>query len=179
LTLDPMGEVFYVRMANTAVSGEFEGTIQAKTSMVSAYADVEGVVNEKAVLMGDVNCDGSVTIADVTELIDYLLSGSVVGAFDEVAADLNQDGSITISDVTQMIDVLLSGGQASMTARAWNAVPATGGIQVENPTDEALEVYNLDGDCVMIITTGDVKVDLPAGTYIVSGDSTSRKVVVK
>ncbi len=179
LTLDPMGEVFYVRMANTAVSGEFEGTIQAKTSMVSAYADVEGIVNEKAVLMGDVNCDGSVTIADVTELIDYLLSGSVVGAFDEVAADLNQDGSITISDVTQMIDVLLSGGQASMTARAWNAVPATGGIQVENPTDEALEVYNLDGDCVMIITTGDVKVDLPAGTYIVSGDSTSRKVVVK
>ena len=58
-------------------------------------------------LIGDVNDDGNVTIKDVTDLIDYLLSGS--GDINMQAADCSQDGNITIKDVTDLIDYLLSG----------------------------------------------------------------------
>ena len=54
--------------------------------------------------LGDVNHDGSVTIKDVTALIDYLLgSGDVC----MICADVNADGEVTIKDVTDLIDMLL------------------------------------------------------------------------
>ena len=59
-----------------------------------------------AVLKGDVDGDGSVGIADVTILIDYLLAG---GTINEAAADMDDSGTISISDVTALIDQLLSG----------------------------------------------------------------------
>ena len=58
-------------------------------------------------ILGDVNNDGHVTIADVTMLIDYLLNGS--GEINTQAADVNMDGGISIADVTALIDMLLSG----------------------------------------------------------------------
>jgi hypothetical protein len=51
---------------------------------------------------------GNVNIADVTSLIDYLLSGNGDG-LDLVAADCNKDGDIRIDDVTSLIDFLLGG----------------------------------------------------------------------
>ena len=55
---------------------------------------------------GDVNHDGNITIADVTTLIDYLLSNdSAIPA----EADVNDDGSASIADVTSLIDYLLNG----------------------------------------------------------------------
>jgi hypothetical protein len=59
-------------------------------------------------LLGDVNKDGSVTIGDVTALIDYLLSGDDTG-LDLDAADCNNSTDISISDVTTLIDYLLTG----------------------------------------------------------------------
>ena len=56
---------------------------------------------------GDVNMDGVLTIADVTDLIDILL-GSVLTVYDMGAADVDRDGHITIADVTELIDILLS-----------------------------------------------------------------------
>ena len=56
--------------------------------------------------MGDVNHDGSVNIADVTTLIDYLLSDASAAPAE---ADVNEDGSINIADVTALIDLLLAG----------------------------------------------------------------------
>ena len=56
---------------------------------------------------GDVNMDGKITIADVTDLIDILL-GSVLTSYDMNAADVDRDGKITIADVTALIDILLS-----------------------------------------------------------------------
>ena len=57
---------------------------------------------------GDVNGDGVVSIKDVTDLIDYLLSGSA-SSFNAYNADVSGDGNITIKDVTSLIDILLSG----------------------------------------------------------------------
>ena len=178
LTLDPSGEVFYVRLANTSAVGNFYGSIAATTGRVSAYADVQGTVNAKPTMIGDVNKDGSVNIADVTALIDYLLSGDG-SSIDLEAANVTQDGDINIADVTALIDRLLS-SPSSLKASSWDAYPAVGGIAIENYTGESLEVYDLDANCCAVIRSqGESRVDLPAGIYIVAGEQTSRKVVVK
>lgn len=57
---------------------------------------------------GDVNRDGFVNIGDVTNLIDYLLSGDDT-QISMISADTNRDGNVSIGDVTALIDYLLSG----------------------------------------------------------------------
>lgn len=61
----------------------------------------------EAVIPGDVNCDGQISIADATMLIDYLLSGDESN-LNLDAADFTGDGEVTIKDVTSIIDNLLS-----------------------------------------------------------------------
>lgn len=61
------------------------------------------------VATGDVDGDGKVSIADVTDLIDILLTGAI-SAMDYPAADVDTDGKITIADVTTLIDMLLTKG---------------------------------------------------------------------
>ena len=176
LTLDPSGEVFYVRLADTGTVGDFTGPLMAATSSVNAYANVQGTVNAKATLLGDVNMDEKISIADVTALINYLLSGSADG-IDLVAADVNTDDKISIADVTELINMLLSGTAA---IKGWEAYPDEGGIRVENNSGEMLEVYSFDGDCCAVVTApGLCTLNLPAGIYVVTSDSKSRKVVVK
>ena len=64
------------------------------------FTNIIGVDDEP----GDVDGDGSVTIADVTVLIDLLLGGDNIN--NEVA-DVNGDGVVNINDVTDLIDMLL------------------------------------------------------------------------
>ena len=75
----------------------------------SDWSNIEMVTladNGHAFDLGDVNHDGSVTIADVTSLIDYLLGGNDSAC--PVCADLNGDEQVSIGDVTSLIDMLLS-----------------------------------------------------------------------
>ena len=65
-------------------------------------------LGEGGVLRGDVDKSSSVNIADVTALIDYLLSGDNDGV-NVANADCNQDEDVNIADVTALIDYLLSG----------------------------------------------------------------------
>lgn len=178
LTLDPTGEVFYIRMADTGTAGEYYGTLTASTSLVNAYADVEGTVNAKQTLVGDVNMDGIVNVTDVTLLISYAM-GNDVSPFDDVAADINNDGNINVTDVTLLINIALS--STRNCERQWDAVPVDGGILVESLAGEVIEVYDMDGNsnAVIVGTGDDVLVELPAGIYVVATDDTSRKVVVK
>ena len=177
ITLDASGETFYVRLANTNTAGDYYGSLSATTSLASAYADLQGTVNEKTVQYGDVNMDGTVSISDVTTLIDYLLGGQV-NPFDADAADVNHDSTISIADVTELIDKLLNPTR-TLLANNWYAVPVANGIAISNPSGEMIEIYNLDGDCLTSTNAGQSEIVLPAGIYMVSGDTTSRKVVVK
>lgn len=61
---------------------------------------------EPEFVLGDVNDDGFVNIADVTGLIDYLLNNDA-SLINMNAADVSADGMINISDVTDLIDMLL------------------------------------------------------------------------
>ena len=59
------------------------------------------------ILLGDVNCDGTTDIEDVTALIAFVLTGDATG-IDRDAADCNQDGSWDIVDVTAIISLVLN-----------------------------------------------------------------------
>ena len=59
-------------------------------------------------IRGDVNGDGNVNIADVTALINYLLSRDA-SAVNLDAADCDQSSQVSIDDVTALINYLLSG----------------------------------------------------------------------
>jgi len=59
------------------------------------------------VIPGDVNDDGSVDIADVSTLIDFIL-GATPSPFNTIAADLDSNNDIDVSDLTILIDLLLS-----------------------------------------------------------------------
>ena len=57
---------------------------------------------------GDVNCDDEVNIADVTELVNILLSGEVDPEVFPLA-DVNDDNEVNIADVSALINLLLTG----------------------------------------------------------------------
>ena len=59
-------------------------------------------------LRGDVDGDENVGIADVTALIDYILTGNDAGV-DLVAGDVDGDENVGIADVTALIDYILVG----------------------------------------------------------------------
>ena len=59
-------------------------------------------------LVGDVNGDGEVNIADVTRIIDVILGGEADAAL-LARADVNGDSEVNIGDVTKTIDLILEG----------------------------------------------------------------------
>ena len=85
--------------------GEYKLTVNLESNPINLVIEKVGGVY----IRGDVNMDKSVNIADVTALIDYLLSGSTEGVSLN-NADCNLDEGVNIADVTALIDFLLSGG---------------------------------------------------------------------
>ena len=59
-------------------------------------------------LLGDVDGDGTVSIVDVSTLIDYLLSGDPTG-INLANADCDLTDYVDIGDVSTLIDYLLNG----------------------------------------------------------------------
>ena len=62
-------------------------------------------------LRGDVDLSEEVTIADVSALIDYLLTGDATGiSLQNADCDLSGNGTpdVTIADVSALIDYLLN-----------------------------------------------------------------------
>ncbi|MBR5725506.1 MAG: chitobiase/beta-hexosaminidase C-terminal domain-containing protein [Muribaculaceae bacterium] len=85
----------------------FEVTTQTNKYQVSdVTADYLPYLDDD-VTPGDVNCDGFITISDVTSLINYLLTDDATG-IDLEAADMNTDSLINITDVTALINYLLT-----------------------------------------------------------------------
>ena len=81
----------------------------------TAKANEAFLVSEKPnpillMLKGDVNRDGSITIADVTALVNIILGKATEGDthnYDFEAAHVNADEDITIADVTALVNIIL------------------------------------------------------------------------
>ena len=69
------------------------------------YSTNFNVGNVSSVLIGDVNQDDEVTLADATEIIlDYVGTKEITNADAKVAADCNDDEDITLGDATCIIN---------------------------------------------------------------------------
>ena len=100
--------------------------------------------NGNDVIIGDIDNDGRVDIADVTLLIDAILSGET-----ELNYDVDQDGVVDIADVIRIIDIILENKTQTEAPvinvtvdKEYVTVEATGkgdlalyrdGVEVENP----------------------------------------------
>lgn len=60
-------------------------------------------------ILGDVNIDGTVSIADVTALVNIILGKDTeqATAHQRQAADVNADGTVSIADVTALVNLIL------------------------------------------------------------------------
>ena len=77
-------------------------------TLIVDKANMSLVIKAVKGIRGDVDQNGNVNIADVTTLIDYLLSNDATN-INLVAADCDLDTVVNIADVTVLIDYLLSG----------------------------------------------------------------------
>ena len=57
-------------------------------------------------LLGDVNNDGQVNIADINLVVNIILGGNA-DAETKLRADVNSDGEVTIADITNLISLIL------------------------------------------------------------------------
>ena len=76
------------------------GDSQSKWSNQIHVTTLEGT----APITGDVNCDGSVTTADVTAIYNYLLNGDTTYV---ATSDVDGDGFITTTDITVIYNIML------------------------------------------------------------------------
>ncbi|MBQ9285147.1 MAG: S8 family serine peptidase [Bacteroidaceae bacterium] len=104
--------------ANSATSGTFVLTATdldaAKVYKVEAatyrsyICEIAFQTPLKKKLIGDVNRDGTITIADVTAIVNIILGKETAeDNYDHEAADVNRDASITIADVTALVNIIL------------------------------------------------------------------------
>ena len=81
--------------------------ILSKSLLIAVTLTLLTALSAQAMVVGDIDGDGRVSVADVTTLIDVLLSGT----YDNVPAaqaDVDGDGAVSITDVTTLIDMLLN-----------------------------------------------------------------------
>ncbi|MBO7140604.1 MAG: CotH kinase family protein [Prevotella sp.] len=72
----------------------------SKPNNTSSYATIPSV----AILIGDVNCDGVVDVADVSAVISFM-AGDDTGV-EEVRADVNGDGAVDVADISAIISIM-------------------------------------------------------------------------
>lgn len=82
-------------------------------SMWGLFANIVSKQDVEPAIVGDVDNDGSVTIGDVTAMIDLLLSEETPNNL--AAVDMNGDNDFAINDLTTLIDQLLDDTAGSIT----------------------------------------------------------------
>ena len=100
-----------LREAGFDVEPFFQWRIGIRTNYIvgdeATYSDIVywEICDKPVTLLGDVDDDGMVGIADVTTLIDYILGGTA--KINKFNADVISDESLNIGDVTSIIDMIL------------------------------------------------------------------------
>ena len=103
---DAASNTFCRVVATTSGSGKIgTGTLVLTLVPVAGAA----VVIEKPYILGDVNGDGSITMADANMVVNYFLATdpSSIANFNVAAADVNGDNAITMADANQIVNIFL------------------------------------------------------------------------
>ena len=77
--------------------------------MSNGKAIINVVFDKK--LLGDVNGDGYITMADANMVVNYFLATDKPEGFDTTAADVNEDGYVTMADANQIVNMFLGANQ--------------------------------------------------------------------
>ena len=87
----------------------------------------------KAATNGDVNNDGTVTIADVTALVNIILGNAqdTTPEGEDNIADINHDGNVTIADVTALVNIILGKGNDDPDTPGISDEPIEPGIIID------------------------------------------------
>ena len=110
-----------IKLEDDMENGEFTGLVNAEVTAQplpaglsyreavvrfefdGAYLDYKFMQGEKPIgLVGDVNGDGAVNIADINEVIDMILAGKF-----DAKGDINGDGAVNIGDINALIAIIL------------------------------------------------------------------------
>ena len=88
-------------------------SIQFVSPLFGCYDSKQGVLPvlyEEKTLVGDVNSDNAVTIADVTALVNILLSkdSQTPYLYDHEAANVDGVGDVTADDLTELVQLLMN-----------------------------------------------------------------------
>ena len=100
-------EETYVYIYGSTTASLAKGLRNVKT--VTDALKIYSIEVQKDVKLGDVNKDNSITIADVTALVNIILGkdSEEPYQYDQRAADVNKDNTITIADVTALVNIIL------------------------------------------------------------------------
>jgi len=105
-TIAASGNGYQSNWLNAEVNGNVVTIYQySPGNNITVYQLSKESVNPS--MRGDVDMDGTVGIADVTALIDYILTGDETDK-DLIAANCDGDDTIGIADVTAIIDFILN-----------------------------------------------------------------------
>jgi len=79
----------------------------SSSSTTGSLPQIYRKVVESNTLVGDVNLDGEVSIADVTALVNIILGKTSSENYDPDVADVNGDSDISIADITALVNIIL------------------------------------------------------------------------
>ena len=82
-------------------------SVQAANWLRQRATYIYETLKQEQVIPGDMDDDGSLSIADLTLLIDYLLTEDA-SIIEDVNPDLDNDGTVGISDISTLIDQLIA-----------------------------------------------------------------------
>lgn len=77
-------------------------------SCVTSDLTVTALYERVPLLIGDSNCDGKVTMADVTSLIAHIMNAAPLSEQGALNADANGDGTVSILDAAAIYTIALS-----------------------------------------------------------------------
>ncbi len=106
--------------------------LQITDKMVLAPLNATAILNV-LFLMGDVDRSGTIDIADVVAVVNYILMRDP-DPFDFKRADLDYSGNINIADLTRLVKLVLAQPKAAPAKRHARARSAEGEIHLTVPT---------------------------------------------
>ena len=99
-----------INVADNMALGNYAMTLSAvemtnPDETIYHQPDITANLSVEEALIGDVNCDGKVTVTDAVAIVNYILENPSSN-FNEVAADVNGDGKISITDAVAIINII-------------------------------------------------------------------------